>query len=83
VEDQLRLWHMAVDTITRLGVKKGIVDNSADGTCCNLIGCHRRGTVKLTDCECSEVEGGHRDCLFLMLPIRMNKEVKNVKILPS
>jgi hypothetical protein len=52
VEDQLRLWHMALDTITRLGVKKGIVDNSADGIYCNLIGYHRQGTVEPTDCEC-------------------------------
>jgi hypothetical protein len=52
VEDQLRLWHMALDTISRLGVKKGIVDNSADGIYCNLIGYHRQGTVEPTDCEC-------------------------------
>ena len=29
VEDQLCLRHMAVDTISRLGVKKGIADSSA------------------------------------------------------
>lgn len=52
VEDQLRLRHMAVDTIARWGVKKGIVGSSADGTYCNLIDCHRQGTVEPMDCEC-------------------------------
>jgi hypothetical protein len=52
VEDQLRLLHMAVDTIARFSVTKGIVNSLSDGTCCNLIGCHRQGTVKSADCAC-------------------------------
>ena len=54
-----------------------------EGTYCNLIGCHRQGTVKLADCEC----GGWRKeviiASYLMLLNWTDQGIKNVKDSPK